>query len=79
MDIFYNGLDFKRGTYNLLDIIRNDMDAGIKEIKKIKHSIYEGYKLNIATYNNATRTYILDYNKIPLKSIDSSLACKKTS
>lgn len=73
INIFYNGLNLKRGTYNLLEIIREDMEAGIEEIKKIKHCIFEGYKLNIATYNSVIRTYELDYKKIPLKLIDSPL------
>jgi len=73
IDIFYNGLGLKRGTYNLLDIIRKDMDAGMEEIKKIKHCIFEGFKLNIATYNNTMREYILDYKNVPLKIIQSPL------
>ena len=73
IDVFYNGLNLKRGTYNLLEIIRKDINVGMEEIKKIKHCIFEGYKLNIATYNNKTKTYEMDYKNIPLKLIETPL------
>ena len=73
IDVFYNGLNLKRGTYNLLEIIRKDINAGMDEIKKIKYCIFEGYKLNIATYNNKTKTYEMDFKNVPLKIIETSL------
>lgn len=73
LNIFYNGLDLARGTYNLLDIIRNNRAAGMEEIKKIKHCIYEGYRLNVATYDRNLRSYVLDYKKTPLAMVGSPL------
>ena len=72
INIFYNGLDLKRGTYNLLHIIRNNRADGMEEIKKIKQCIYEGYKLNMATWDKKVRSYVLDFKKASCM-IDSPL------
>ena len=63
---FYNGLGLKNGTYNLINIFKKNKNDGIEEIKKIKYCIYEGYKLNIATYNSKINSYITDHKKIPI-------------
>ena len=55
---FYNGLNLPRGKYNLLNILENDPQTGLQEIKKIKKSIYGGFKLNLATWNNDKKKYV---------------------
>lgn len=70
---YYNGLNLKRGSYNLKNIMKQDIELGMKEIAKIKSCIYDGYKLNTATFDSATNSYITDWKKIPLSSIDSKL------
>jgi len=75
-DPFWNGLGLKRGSYNLADILRKDMSlghGGMEEIIKIKNCIYEGYRLNIATYNNISKKYVMDYRKTPIDIISSKL------
>jgi len=69
---FANGLDLPMGSYNLKNIITNDIQAGMKEIIKIKNCIYEGYKLNMCSWNNARKKYILNHKHIPI-TIRSSL------
>lgn len=63
---YYNGLNIKSGTYNLNEYVKHDID----EIIKIKKCIYEGYRLNIATWDNKINSYVLYRNKqsINLKS-----------
>jgi HrpA-like RNA helicase len=65
---FYNGLGLPRGTYNLVDILRNDLGEGLEEIRKIKKSIYEGYRFNL--YINDGTGYISKYghNTVTLDS-----------
>ena len=70
---YYNGLNLKRGSYNLKTIIKRDLNLGMKEISKIKSCIYDGYKLNTATFDKNKNNYILDWKKVPLESIDSKL------
>lgn len=70
---FYNGLNLKRGTYNLKTILNKDISLGMKEICKIKSCIYEGYKLNTATYDKSKNAYVSDWKRITVDSIDSKL------
>lgn len=70
---FYNGLNLKRGTYNLKTIINKDLNFGMTEIAKIKSCIYDGYKLNTATFDVNKKVYISDWRKCPIEVIDSKL------
>lgn len=70
---FYNGLDLKRGTYNLKTIINKDLSLGMSEISKIKACIYDGYKLNTATFDKNKNLYISDWRKCPIENLDSFL------
>jgi len=70
---FYNGLGLKRGSYNLKSIIRKDLNLGMREISKIKSCIYEGYKLNTATFDKNRNQYITDWKKQPIEVIESKL------
>ena len=53
---------------NLYDLLntynsnQNLFEESIEEIIKIKQCIYEGYKLNIATYNSEKNIYISNFN-----------------
>ena len=53
---------------NLYDLLnsysgnQNLFEESIEEIIKIKQCIYEGYKLNVATYNSEKNTYISNFN-----------------
>lgn len=70
---YYNGMNLKRGTYNLKSIINKDLSLGMKEICKIKSCIYEGYKLNTATYDKIKNVYVSDWKRTPIESIESRL------
>ena len=53
---------------NLYDLLnsyssnQNLFEESIEEIIKIKQCIYEGYKLNVATYDSESNTYISNFN-----------------
>lgn len=52
--------------YNLLNSYNSNenlFEESIEEIIKIKKCIYEGYKLNIATYDSEQNIYISNFNK----------------
>ncbi len=68
---YYNGLDLPRGTYNLVSILRRNLTDGMQEIIKIKHCIYEGYRLNVCIWDIHRKAYISG-NHIAL-SLDSKL------
>ena len=70
---YYNGLGLRRGTYNLTEIVRRNKKEGLEEIKKIKKCIYEGYRLNLSTWNPIIKKYVLDFKQIPLTIKDSVL------
>jgi HrpA-like RNA helicase len=58
---------FHNNHINLLNIINinkndNKLVESILEIRKIKKCLFEGYKLNTATYNEDSDCYISDYN-----------------
>ncbi len=64
---YYSGLNLPLGMYNLNDIIARNVKDGMAEIVKIKKAIFEGYKLNICTYNEYDKSYILDKGQIPIQ------------
>ena len=70
---FWNGESLQRGEYNLVTMLKKDINSGMEEIVKIKNCIYEGYRLNTATYNSILGKYVLDYRKIPIDLINSKL------
>lgn len=69
---FYNGLGLERGTYNLAEIVRTDPTLGMKEIRKLKNSIVDGFRLNILRWDFRVSTYRSIYKHIPV-SVDSLL------
>ena len=56
---YYNGLNIARGKYNLVDLLNRDLSMGMVEICKIKKCLYEGYRMNLCTYNINIRSYQL--------------------
>ncbi len=55
---FYNGLELKKGTYNIVNILRKNINEGMEEIRKIKQCIYEGYRFNLCLWNDGLKTYV---------------------
>lgn len=70
---FWNGLGLKRGSYNLLKMLRKDFAAGMQEIIKIKHCIFEGYRMNVAKFSTFTNKYEMINKKISINLFDSLL------
>ena len=70
LDPFYNGLGLPRGEYSLSKILRVDMYTALDEIRKLKQSIYEGFRMQTATWDDARLIYKLDLSgqKIKIKS-----------
>jgi hypothetical protein len=68
MNPFYNGLGIQRGKYNLINILRNNLQEGIEEIQKIKKCIYEGYRLNLYIWDVNYKKYIspITHNAVSL-------------
>lgn len=54
---YYNSLSLSRGSYNLVGILRRNLQEGMEEIKKIKYCIYEGFRFNLLIWNPASRRY----------------------
>ena len=69
---FYNGLDLPKGKYNLSKILRDNLEEGMEEIKKIKQCIYEGYRMNLFIWNDGLKSYVSNYGHYPV-SLDSKL------
>jgi HrpA-like RNA helicase len=63
---YYNGLGLKNHKYNLLKIIKSDLNEGICEIKKIKKCLINSYRLNLITWDDTNKTYIINHKKIPV-------------
>jgi hypothetical protein len=49
LDPYWNGLGLERGTFNLVDILRNNLQNGMDEVCKLKLCIADGYRFNILT------------------------------
>jgi HrpA-like RNA helicase len=60
LDPYYNGLNMP--NYNLKKIFHSDPHMGVDEVKKLKKCIYEGYRMNTATWNENRTIYQLDCN-----------------
>ena len=69
---WYNSLQLPRGSYNLVSILKQNFNDGMDEIKKIKMSIYEGYRFNLLVWNSTSKEYIRHTIKVPIK-INSTL------
>ena len=67
---YWNGLGLEKGTYNLNNIFKRNLQEGVDEIKKIKRCIIDGYRLNLAQWNKYTNNYEMMHRpkKIKVKS-----------
>lgn len=63
---YWNGMGIEKGQYSLLDMFRNNLDDSVGEIKKIKKCILDGYRFNLATWDDSAKKYILNYRNIPV-------------
>jgi hypothetical protein len=68
MNPFYNGMGLQRGTYNLVELLRDNLPDGIAEIAKIKKCIYEGYRMNLYIWNDGLKEYIspISHNSVTI-------------
>lgn len=64
MNPYYNGLYIK--SYNLTNILSNNPNEGMEEIKKIKQCLYEGFKCNTLVHTNLT-IYKSIFKNVPVK------------
>ena len=71
---YYNSLHLDKGDYNLVNCLRRNKVEGMDEIIKIKQSIYEGYRMNLARWNPKTHSYHSVHKHFQL-STESSI-CK---
>ncbi len=71
-DIFRNGLNLERGTYSLVEILKNNLREGLDEVKKIKKCLVEGFRFNLAVWDPKSNHYTLLRKSIPLK-VDNQL------
>jgi HrpA-like RNA helicase len=67
LDPYYNGLGIESGGYILKKILQTNFSLGIDEITKFKKCIYEGYRLNMATWDESKGAYYFDYNHQKVK------------
>lgn len=73
---YYNGLGLPRGKYNLKKIIRSNLEEGLSEIQNIKKAIYEGYRLNLYTWDGERKSYVSAYGNNSV-TLDSKLVKMK--
>jgi HrpA-like RNA helicase len=67
VDVYYNGMDLKPGTYNLNKIFKQNLEEGIDEIKKIKRCILDGYRFNLAQWNKNINSYEMICRPVKVK------------
>jgi HrpA-like RNA helicase len=67
LDPFYNGSSMSRYEYSLRHLFQTDIYIGLEEIRKLKRCIYEGFRLNMATWDDKKNSYVLDVNHEKIK------------
>jgi len=75
---YYNGLDLPKGKYSLLNIIRNNLEEGVSEIKKLKKCFIDSYRLNLIIWDNKSKSYILKHRNIPIIFNKNNLIVRMT-
>ena len=74
---FYNSLGLSPNQYNLTTILKNNLEEGIEEIRKIKKCIYDGYRMHMVRWNHITGKYHTYHRSIhiniPSKILDPFL------
>jgi HrpA-like RNA helicase len=76
---YKNSLGLNKHEYNLNKIIKMSLEDGAEEIKKIKYSIYEGFKCNILvnkynSYSNLLRNVIVKVKTTLVTELNSKVA-----
>lgn len=64
-----SGLDINYGNQddrNVAETLIDNINEGIDKIRNIKKCIYDGYRFNLAKWNDEKKTYIMLKNKIPI-------------
>lgn len=69
---YYNGMDMPKGQYSLLKILRDNLQDGTDEIKKIKKCILDGYRFNLCLFDKSIYKYVSVHRNIPI-TIQSSV------
>jgi HrpA-like RNA helicase len=65
---FYNGLGLRRGTYNLVSMLRGNLNEGLEEVKKIKLCIADGYAFNRLRWNAKLSQYCVNGTPVVVES-----------
>jgi HrpA-like RNA helicase len=65
---YKNSLGLPKNSYNLNKIVLNSLAEGIEEIKKIKESLYEGFKCNLLINRKNTYFSLLHGITVKIKS-----------
>jgi HrpA-like RNA helicase len=66
MNPYKNGLGISKHKYDLRKIIKDNLWAGVSEIRKLKAAMLEGYRLNTATWDANIMSYVNDHTHIPV-------------
>jgi HrpA-like RNA helicase len=69
---YKNGMGFPKFKYDLRNIIKKNIWTGVKEIRKLKSAMIEGYRLNTATWSPTLSVYINDHTHVAIK-VNSSI------
>lgn len=64
---YYNGLNLAQGTYNITNIFKSSLEEGIEEVKKIKRCILDGYRCNVARWNQSANSYEMMHRHTKVK------------
>jgi HrpA-like RNA helicase len=70
---YYNGMGIEKGSYGLLNILKNNLDEGLSEIKKIKKCVLDGYRFNLTIWDDESKQYMLKHKNIPIQICPSRL------
>jgi HrpA-like RNA helicase len=72
INIYYNSLGLPVSEYNLKNILLENLDEGLEEIRKIKEAIYSGFHMNVCIWNNSLKQFVINKRNIPV-SITSEI------
>lgn len=63
---YYNGMGLEKGSYNLLTMLRKNLDDFVDEVKKIKKCVLDGYRCNLIVWDDIRKKHILKHRNIPV-------------
>jgi HrpA-like RNA helicase len=64
LDPYYNSYEIGGGGFDLVKLLRRNFAEGMNEILKIKKCLYEGYRLNLCTWNDKVNGYVNSKNLV---------------